>query len=483
MNDNHTDGGPARTDALWSLDATLIAALVSARDVSAEEVARSALERLEAVNPAINAVVEYRPDAVLDAARKVDAAIADGRDPGPLAGVPVTIKVNVDQAGYATTNGVTLQRDLIAATNSPVVDSLLEAGAVPLGRTNTPAFSYRWFTGNRLHGATFNPRRKELTPGGSSGGAASAVAAGIGAVAHGTDIAGSIRYPAYACGVHGLRPSLGRIAAYNASAGKDRTIGGQIMAVSGPLARRVGDLSLGFEAMARRPDSRDPWWVPAPLRGGPAPLRAAVCFRPDGMETAPELVAALAGAAAKLRDAGWLVDEVDALPPIREAVAVQIALWLGDDYEGQVAAAEREGDAGAMAALAGHRDFARSLGLAGFSRALARRLGIAREWLIFMDRYPAVLLPPCAELPFADNLDLRGEEDYRRVWQAQMPMIGLPVTGLPALSLCTGLLPDGTPVGAQIVAGRFREDICLAAGEAIEARGPRVTLADPRDGA
>lgn len=462
---------------LWALPATRIAAMVRSGAVSATEVAQASVARLEAVNPKINAVVDCRPEETLAAAAAVDRALAEGRDPGPLAGVPVTIKVNVDQKGHATTNGLKAQKDLIAATNNPVVESLLSAGAVSLGRTNTPAFSYRWFCNNLLHGHTYNPRRRDLTPGGSSGGAGAATAAGIGAIGHGTDIAGSIRYPAYACGIHGLRPSLGRVAAYNAS-GKDRTIGGQIMAVSGPLARTVDDLRLALTAMAR-PDARDAWWMPVPLTGPAVPRRAAVCLAPDGMETAPELRQALLAAAERLRDAGWQVDEVDALPPIREAVGIQLTLWFGDDYAGQVAAAEREGDPGAIAALAGQREFARTLGMAEFSAALSRRVGIARAWGLFMERYPVVLLPPCAELPFADDLDLRSPEDYARVWEAQMTMIGLPVTGLPNVILNTGLTADGTPVGIQIVAGKYREDVALAAAEAIEARQPAVTLAEP----
>ncbi len=462
---------------LWSLSATQIAALVRARSLSAREVAQAALARLDAVNPAINAVVECRPEETLAAADRVDAMLAAGHDPGPLAGVPVTIKVNVDQTGYATTNGITMQKDLIATTNNPVVESLLSAGAVSLGRTNTPAFSYRWFTNNLLHGHTYNPRNRALTPGGSSGGAAAAVAAGIGAIGHGTDIAGSVRYPAYACGIHGLRPSIGRVAAWNAS-GKDRSIGGQIMAVSGPLARTVDDLRLALAAMAR-PDARDIWWVPAPLTGPAVDRRAALCLCPDGAETAPELQHALRDAAERLRDAGWQVDEVDDLPPIKQAVAVQLTLWMGDDYAGQVAMAEREGDPGAIAALAGQREFALSLGMAEFSAALTRRVAIARAWQLFTERYPVVLLPPSAELPFADDLDLRSDADYARVWEAQAAMIGLPVTGLPALTLATGATADGTPLGIQIVAGKYREDVALAAAEAIEARQPAVTIATP----
>ncbi|MEB0110988.1 amidase family protein [Variovorax sp. RTB1] len=462
---------------IWRLSASRVATLVRQRKLSALEAAQSALARLDAVNPKLNAVVDHRPDEVLAHARAVDAALARGEDPGPLAGVPVTVKINIDQQGFATSNGVNLQKEWIAASNSPVVDNLLKAGAVIVGRTNAPAFSYRWFTDNRLHGRTVNPRDAALTPGGSSGGAASSIAAGIGHIAHGTDIAGSIRYPAYACGIHGLRPSLGRVAAYNAVT-PERIISGQITAVSGPLARTVDDLRLALAAMSA-PDPRDPWWVPAPLVGPAAPRCVALCVAPDGMTTQPEVVAALRDAAERLRDAGWTVDEVDALPPIRDAVQVQIALWMGDGYAGMVAAAEREGDAGAIAALAGQATLAQSMTLEKFSTALVRRAAITRQWQVFLERYPVVLLPACAELPFAEDLDLQGPDAYARVWEAQMTMIGLPLTGLPSLVVSTGLA-GRAPVGVQLVAGRYREDLCLAAGEAIEARGVPPMPIDPQ---
>ena len=462
---------------IWRLSASRVATLVRQRKLSALEAAQSALARLDAVNPKLNAVVDHRPDEVLAQARAVDAALARGEDPGPLAGVPVTVKINIDQQGFATSNGVNLQKEWIAASNSPVVDNLLKAGAVIVGRTNAPAFSYRWFTDNRLHGRTVNPRDASLTPGGSSGGAASSIAAGIGHIAHGTDIAGSIRYPAYACGIHGLRPSLGRVAAYNAVT-PERIISGQITAVSGPLARTVDDLRLALAAMSA-PDPRDPWWVPASLVGPAAPRCVALCVAPDGMTTQPEVVAALRDAAERLRDAGWTVDEVDALPPIRDAVQVQIALWMGDGYPGMVAAAEREGDAGAIAALAGQATLAQSMTLEKFSTALVRRAAITRQWQVFLERYPVVLLPACAELPFTDDLDLQGPDAYARVWEAQMTMIGLPLTGLPSLVVSTGMV-GRAPVGVQLVAGRYREDLCLAAGEAIEARGVPPMPIDPQ---
>jgi amidase len=461
---------------IWRLPAADLAALIRSKKISAKEAASAALARLDAVNPAINAVVDHRPADVLAQAAAIDAAIARNDDVGPLAGVPVTVKVNIDQEGFATTNGLKLQRDVIAATNSPVIDNLRKAGAVILGRTNCPAFSYRWFTTNLIHGDTKNPRDPGITPGGSSGGAGSAVAAGIGHIAHGTDIAGSIRYPAYACGVHGLRPTMGRIAAFNASL-PERTIGPQISAVSGPLARTIGDLRIALAAMSGK-DVRDPWWVPAPLEGPGRPKRAALCLQPDGLETVAEVKAAVADAGKRLARAGWVVEEIETTPPLREAADLQTKLWLGDGYEAQLATAEREGDPGALACLRGNKIKVFPFDAAAFSKALTRRATLAREWLQFFETYSVLLMPVSAELPFPDGLDLRDDASFARVWRAQLPQIAIPFMGLPGLTVSTGLV-GRVPVGVQVVSGRYREDLCLLAGEAIEAGGTPPMPVDP----
>jgi amidase len=461
---------------LWRLSAADLAALIRSKQVSAKDAATGALARLDAVNPVINAVIDHRPEEVLKEAVAVDAALARGEDVGPLAGVPVTVKVNIDQAGFATTNGLTLQRDVIATSNSPVVDNLRKAGAVILGRSNCPAFSYRWFTTNLIHGDTKNPRDPGLTPGGSSGGAGAAVAAGIGAIAHGTDIAGSIRYPAYACGVHGLRPTFGRVATFNAAL-PDRPIGPQLCAVSGPLARTIGDLRLALEAMSGR-DARDPWWMPAPLEGPAMPKRAALCVAPDGLETAPEVAAAVIEAGKRLEGAGWTVETIETTPPMREPAELNTRLWLGDGFEAQLAAAEREGDPGALACLRGIRPKVFPFDLDTVSKALTRRITLTREWLLFFERYAVLLTPVSGELPFPDHLDRKDDASFARVWRAQLPQISIPFMGLPALSVATGLV-GRAPVGVQIVSGRFREDLCFAAGEAIEAGGTPPSPIDP----
>src|SRR3954463_4614506 len=375
---------------LWRLSAADLASLVQAKKVSAMEAATAALARLDAVNPKINAVVDYRPEDVLAHARDIEAMIARGEAAGPLAGVPVTVKVNIDQQGFATTNGLKLQRDIIAKTNSPVIDNLRKAGAVILGRTNCPAFSYRWFTTNLIHGDTKNPRDPGITPGGSSGGAGAAVAAGIGHIAHGTDIAGSIRYPAYACGVHGLRPTLGRIPAFNAALA-ERPIGPQISAVSGPLARTIGDLRIALAVMSA-PDFRDPWSVPAPLEGPPRPKRAAMCLNPDGLDPVPEVRAAIADAGKRLERAGWTVEEIANTPPLREAADLNTKLWLGDGYEAQLAMAEREGDPGALACLRGNKTKVSPFDGAELSKALTRRATLTRQWLELFEKYAVLLM-------------------------------------------------------------------------------------------
>ena len=459
---------------LWTLTASEIATRIRAGEVTAREVTEAVLGRIDVANGAVNAVIDRCDGEALAAADAVDAARAAGQALGPLAGVPVTIKVNMDQAGHATTNGLRIQKDLIAAQDNPVVANMRKAGAVIVGRTNTPAFSLRWFTRNSLHGLTKNPRNPALTPGGSSGGAASAVASGMGPLAHGTDIAGSIRYPAYACGLHGLRPSLGRVPVFNFT-GPDRHIGGQLMAVSGPIARSIADLRLGLEAMAQ-PDLRDPWYMPAPLRGPDMPRRAALCLAPDGMEVAPEIKDALRASAAKLEAAGWTVEEVET-PPLREAMMHQLTLWLCETRRGGDAAIRKEDDPDANLVYERLSNFCPAVDVNGLLDTLQARSKLARQWRAFLSDYPVLLCPVSGELPFADQRDVGSQADFDAVVAAQMAQIGLPFMSLPGLTVTTGTVegPHGpAPVGVQLVANQFREDLLLDAGEVI---GETVAIA------
>ena len=456
---------------LWEETAQRIAFKIKRREVSVEEVTQSALDRLAQVNPSINAVVDCFDQEALKEARKIDVKLNAGEAVGVLGGVPVTIKVNADQIGRATTNGVRLQKDQIAQEDNPVVANLRRAGAIIIGRTNTPAFSLRWFTRNSLHGHTKNPLNSELTPGGSSGGAAASVAAGIGAIGHGTDIAGSIRYPAYACGVHGLRPSLGRVPAHNFS-GPDRFIGAQLTAVSGPIARSIGDLRLALNAMSQ-PDVRDPWYVEMPLTGGQTPKRLAICTAPDGLMVDPKIRTHLQQAAYKIEAAGWQVEEVS-LPPLRIAMENQLTLWMAEMKQGASSALAREQDPDAI--LVHDRLVARcsSGSLDNIMEVLQTRATLTRQWREFLQTYPVVLCPVSGQLPFKDLLDLQTQNDFDEIIEAQMLQIGLPFMGLPCLSVATGQA-EGRPVGVQLVASHFREDLLLDLGEIIGKTIPAVT--------
>jgi len=447
-----------------SLSARELARRIKSREMRATTVIRQMLDRVARVNPAINAIVQDCADDAMQEAELLDACIEAGDAVGPLAGVPVTIKVISDQAGYATTNGTTLAADLIATQDSPFLRNMRSKGAIVIGRTNTPAFSYRWFTSNKVHGTTLNPHNPSLTPGGSSGGAGAATSAGLGHIGHGTDIAGSVRYPAYACGIQGLRPTHGRIPMFNQTGG-DRPIGAQLMAVSGPLARRVDDLRLGLEGMAGySPD--DPWSVPMPLRGPDFAKRVALVTHPGGIETDPRILADLERAAEIFRAAGWTV-ETPEIPEIREAVDLQIDLWLSDDHESKLKAARAEDDPGAIALLEHYADRAAAIDKDTFSKLFLRRSALIRAWRAFLENYPVILMPVSAELPFRKDEDLEGPATLTRLWTAQLPQIAIPLLGLPAISICSGV-ENNMPSGVQLVAAPWREDICLTAGEVLE---------------
>src|SRR5256885_7790353 len=305
---------------LWRWDAVELAAAIRTRRISSHEATRSVLERLAAVNPALNAVTVLLADEALAAADRADTAVRRGDALGLLHGVPVTIKENVDQEGVATPNGVPAFKDVVAKSDSPPVANWKRAGAVIVGRTNTPAFSLRWHTDNELRGRTFNPWHRAHTPGGSSGGAAAALAAGIAPLAHGNDLGGSIRYPAYCCGVAGIRPTLGRVPAYNQTAAEERPPRTQLMSVQGPLARRVRDVRLGLVAMSPR-GPRAPGGAPAPPAGDPVarPIRVPLSPAPGKQGVHADVAAAVRAAGNALANAGYAVEEVE--PPDVEAVA------------------------------------------------------------------------------------------------------------------------------------------------------------------
>jgi amidase len=466
-------------EPIWRWSATRIAAAIRSRDISACEALDACLARMAAVNPKLNAVTVDLSDLARVVAVAADRAVAAGEPLGPLHGVPVTIKENVDQEGCATTNGVVGFRHIIAKSDSPIVANWKRAGAVIVGRTNTPAFSFRLDTVNDLRGRTHSPWSKTHTPGGSSGGASASVAAGITPLAHGNDIAGSVRFPAYACGLAAIRPSFGRVPAFNPTQTAERSLSSQLMSVQGPLARSVADVRLGLAAMAGR-DPRDPWWVPAPLDGPPLPKRIAVVTAPGdigGAKLHPHVAAAIAQATRWLAEAGYeIVDEPT--PGFTRAKELWFEMQVPEFRDYLLPVIEREGDAGIRTAVRFKLENVPPSTQLAYMKALAERSRLVREWTLFMERVPLVLAPICSEPVYEQGFDVESAARTAALWRECATMMAVPVLGLPAAAVPTGLAGD-LPMGVQIIGPRFREDLCLDCAGAIEARAGALTPIDP----
>jgi len=463
---------------IWRWDATAVAAAIRTGKISSREATQSVLARLEAVNPKLNAVTVVLAEQALAAADRADAARKRGEALGLLHGVPVTIKENVDQEGAATANGVVAFKDVIATSDSPQVASWKRAGAIIVGRTNTPAFSLRWHTDNDLRGRTFNPWHRDRTPGGSSGGAAAALAVGIAPLAHGNDLGGSVRYPAYCCGVAGIRPTLGRLAAYNATVTEERPVGMQLMSVQGPLARRVADVRLGLAAMAAR-DPRDPWWVPAPLDGAPVarPIKVALTVDPGRAGVQPDVAAAVRAAGAALADAGYAIEEVEP-PDVAGVAACWSAIVINEMRHVTQPYIRKHGGADINRSLdftlAGTPD----VDLGGYMKALGERTKHVRDWMQFLERYPLVVGPVSTEPPFEVGFDTTSQKRAEEVSRAQRLLVAVNLLGLPATAVPVGRTGN-VPLGVQVIGSRYREDLTLDAAEVIEARHGLPTPIEP----
>ena len=456
------------TQNLWRRSAVELAAMIRAREVSCVEVTESVLGRIAQHNGRINAIVVDCGEDALRAAERKDRETGSGAPLGPLHGVPVTIKENIDVAGQATPNGVAAFADVIAPDHSPVTRNLLGAGAIVVGRTNTPELSMRATTDNPLRGRTLNPWSEETSPGGSSGGASAAAAMGFGPIHHGNDIGGSLRFPSFACGLATVKPTLGRVPAYNPSAAAERGLLAQLMSVQGAICREVRDVRLATRALAAA-DPRDPWWVPVPF-DGPAldpPIKVAVTTEAHGYPIHPQIAAGIERAADVLSDAGYAVERV-ATPSIMkpaqawfDVLASEIVHFLGP--------AAREHGSGTIQTIFEHvQRIGSPVDPEGYRQAIADRTALTREWSVFLDRYPLVLCPFLMRSMYAWDYDAQGFEQVKDLFMAAIYS-----TGVNYLSLPAGVVPigfaDELPAGVQIIGRRYREDLILDAMEAIEA--------------
>lgn len=462
------------TTPLWQLSAVELAAGIRNAEFSAEAATRSVLERIDALNPELNAIVARCDEEALAAARAADEAMARGDETGPLHGVPMTIKINIDVQGQATTNGMPVFQDLVAPDHSPVVKHLLDAGAILVGRTNTPELSLRATTDNPLHGRTLNPWHDDASPGGSSGGGGAAAAAGFGPIHHGNDIGGSLRFPAFACGLSTVKPTLGRVPAYNPSAPGERGLLSQLMSVQGVMCREVRDVRLALEVISGE-DPRDPWWVPVPFEGPPVPqpIRVAVTKESHGYPLHPDIAAAIDHAAGYLADAGYAVEAVKTPPVDRPA-----ANWF------EVLFHEIDATLGPLAREHGsetiNRLFEWMLAMgepvdpAGYRHAIAERSSLTREWNTFLAEYPLVLTPFLMRSLYPWDYDARGRDELQDLFNAAIYSTGINYLSLPAGVTPVGLV-EGLPAGIQVIGRRFREDLILDALQVLEDRSGVLT--------
>ncbi len=463
---------------LWHLDATEMAAGIRNRNFSSREVVTSCLQRLDSVNPQLNAVVESRPDEALAAADKADKAVADGKDLGLLHGVPVTIKSVHDLAGWATVNGCAALKDNIALVSSPCIQNWLDAGVVVLGRTNTPEFSCRWETTNDFYGATSNPWNSERTPGGSSGGAAVSVAVGINPLSTGTDLGGSLRQPAQACGVASMRPGSGRVPDWNGTDPAEAGIGFQLMNVNGHLARTVRDLRLGLTAMAPG-DWHDPWWAPVPLGEAEVPThKISLVLDPGGSTMTEQVLSGVKNAGAMLGNAGYMVEE--AVPPdLKEAADIWRVVCLGELVMLLEPAVKDIIGPTLQRAFECYRQIVPGIKPEMILDALARRRGVLRNWLEFFQVYPLIVAPVGTEPPNTRDEDISSPERTSEVVESFRMTVVVNALGLPAVTVPVGI-SEGLPQVVQIIGPPFAEMRCLAAAEALEAQVKPLTPIDPR---
>ena len=465
---------------LWRLTAVEMAKAVAAGQATAQDLVEAHLDRIEAVNPIVNAIVAVAADEAREQARRADEAVLAGSPLGPLHGVPFTVKANIDVQGHATTWGTPAFADAIAPMDAPVVQRMREAGAIMLGQTNLPNMALRVDTGSTLYGHTSNPWDRARTAGGSSGGEAAALATGMSPIGLGNDIGGSLRNPANACGIASIKPTAGRVPDAQSIPGPDRLFVNQAFNVQGPMARTVDDVRAALRVLIGAHE-RDPWAIDAPFEGKPRPdgrPKVALCLTGFG-KLDPAVAAAVRRAGDALSDAGYEVAEV-APPHIPEVMDLWARILLGDfglvlpDLEPFL------GDKG--------KAFFGGFGMgvpvlndaADMSRLLMRRDMLAREWSGFLARYPLVLTPTWTELPFELGLDTETQEGARKIRDLIGPVAPANLLGLP--SACVPALrdgPTGLPVGVLLTGRWFREDECLTAAEAIEARSELRTPIDP----
>jgi amidase len=445
---------------LWRETASDLAALIRRREISAVEVMDAHLARIEQVNPLLNAIVTLDADGARRAAAQADRELAAGTAPGLLHGLPIAVKDLVDTAGMRTTYGSPIYRDHVPHEDAPLVARLRRAGAIVIGKTNTPEFGAGSQTFNPVFGATRNPYDPSRTAGGSSGGAAAAVAAGMLPLADGSDLGASVRNPASFCNVVGLRPSPGRIPDSALRRPWDP------LGVLGTIARTVADATLILRALSG-PDPGAPLSLPDPpetfaieLASDPAGLRIAWSRNLGDLPVASEVTAVLEERRATLEAMGCIVEEVEPdLSGADEAFENLRALAYAQAFG---ALLESHGDQ-LKETVAWNIRVGLSLTGEQVARALTLQAAAFHGMRELLERYDALALPVSQVAPFPVEEEWVHEIDGVAMgsyieWMRSCSRIS--VTAHPAVSVPAGFTPDGLPVGLQLV-GRHRGEIAL----------------------
>ena len=450
-----------------------------AKALSPVEVVHAILERIERLNPTLNAFTVVTSELALSQARAAEQAYVAGDAP-PLAGIPTSIKDLTPTRGIRTARGSLIDADWVPEDDAPVVERLYAAGAVMLGKTNTPELGWKGDSGNRVFGPSFNPWDLEKTPGGSSGGAAAAVAAGLGPLAQGSDGAGSIRIPAAFCGIFGLKPSFGLVPQYPPSAVGD-------LSHLGPMTRTVRDAAMMLNALAGA-DVRDRLsWSSGidyerNLDAGVRGLHVAWSPTLGYAQVASDVLENTEQAAMAFRELGCEVQQVD--PGLPDPANIIDVMWSGA-MAGYFATRLDEVrdllDPGLLAVV----ERAASLSAADMAHALQKRNTYYTGMRQFMDlqRFDLLLTPTLPVTAFTAGLD--EPDGWQRATLAPLDWTPFTfpfnLTGQPAATVPCGFDRNGLPVGLQIV-GRWRDDSAvLRAAAAFEAAMPWTEFRPPLD--
>ena len=466
---------------IWQLPATELAQRIARRQLSSAEVVDAHLARIDAVNPALNAVVRVLADEARAAAVKADQRLASGETVGPLHGVPFTVKENIDMAGLPTTWGVPALAKAVVPADAPVVERMRAAGAIPIARTNLPDMALRVHTDSSLHGLTRNPWHPGRTAGGSSGGEAAALASGMSPIGLGNDIGGSLRNPANACGIASIRPSAGRVPDAGYVPAEDRLAGGAADERAGADGPPRGGCAPRPACLDGRASAR-PLVDRCPVRGTERWRgRFAWPYCPSRPAAAPiqRWRLTVRRAAQALAEAGYAVEE--ACPPrYADAIGCWRRLIMGD-FGSVLALLSPMMGADAMAFLNNfNEDIPPLADAASWSQLMAERDGIARAWSTFMADRPLLLSPTWTQLPFEHGFDSATPAGAAATKELMRPVVPANLLGLPSACVPAGRdEATGLPIGVLITGPRLREDLCLEAAEAIEARLGIATPIDP----